>query len=71
MSWYFSNDKPIFQQLVDNLVVKFDTLGIHFSHTCGDDPGPGNGKPENILTGFGHIFDICFVIVIEETAVVG
>ena len=59
------------QKLIDDLVVEVDALGIHLTKAGGNDPGPGNGETVDILAGLCHVFNVGFVVVIEETAAVG
>ena len=57
-------------QLVDDLIVELDTLGVHLTIAGGDDTAPGQAQTVHILTGLLHILDIFLVIVIEEATTI-
>ena len=58
------------QQLVDNLVVECDALGVYRSYTVRDHPAPGDAEPIGVLSGFLHILDVFFVVIVEKAATV-
>ena len=58
------------QQLVDDLIVKLNALGVYLAIAGGNNARPSDGKTIGVLSGLGHILDVLFVMIVEEATTI-